>query len=356
MRFFIFLKKIFYVFIFIIIILFVFLTPNYIFDINNYKLNLNKYFNDDTNQNVVLELWHVDLFKGGSGDNKKFLEKRAINFNKYNHNCFISVSKMSFEQFKLNWNDGKRADVYSFGKGVGEYLIDELLILDENDEIREEILDCCKVDENLIAYPYSLSSYCLISNESLLKNKMFESIVLVKKEVKGIGFCGYSLLNYEKTLNLCGYNGIKKSDYLNCLTEYDCYLNFLSKKIVSFVGTLSEVNKLKNRETNGKFGSCNYIFLNNYTDLIHCIGISKEINESKLEYAKAFCSYLLDENCQKTLSNYGVLGVLKNKIYQNGFMSEVENNFLNNKNYENVFITLEQNNRLRKDFSARIFI
>lgn len=337
MRFFICLKSLFKIFnrkflkiVFCLLcVSFLLFSPLFIFNEKNYELNLNKYLNLTDSPKVVLNLWHIETFEGGTNSRTKFLEKQAIKFNKQNSNCFISVTKMTEEQLYLNLNEGKFADIYSFGIGAGCLLLNQLIELEDNANIRNDLIEYGKINNKILAYPFILSGYCLISHENLLKNNdnkiSFQNILINKKQINGIGFSTGSFLNPSQILLCNNYSGLKEDIFYTNQTTYNAYCNFVSKKFVSLLGTARDVARCKNREANGNLGSCRYDYMSGYSDLIQYVSISNKLTGAKKDLAINFTKYLTLEESQKDLKNYGLFSVSNLKIYENDYMKDFEN-------------------------------
>lgn len=328
----------------VISIAFIIFSPYYIFNKQNYQINLNEYLNLSNKQKVVLNLWHIETFEGGSNSRAKFLEKQAIKFNKKNNNCFISISTLTEEQLILNLKEHKLPDMFSFGIGTGYLISSYLQILEENNQIRKDLINYGKLGDDLLCYPYTLSGYCLISYEDLLTDgnvDNFASKKVNKKEIKGITFSSDNFINTSKTLINYGYKDLSKNDYMYAPSTYEAYLNFIKKKSISLLGTARDVARCKNREKNGSLSSCNYKFLAGYSDLIQYIGVIKNIEKIKSDYATDFTRFLTLDLCQSDLKNYGLFSTTNLDIYENDYMNDFENQLNKKLDSINVFSNLK---------------
>ena len=321
--------------------------PNFIFNKKNYELNLNKYLGLENKTKVVLNMWHIETFEGGTNSRTKFIEKQAINFNKQNNNCFISVTKMTEEQLVLNLKQGLLPDIFSFGVGVGSLISGYLTELEENNCVRSDLIDYGKIGKNIYAYPYILSGYCLITHKSMINtqenyDRTFSSKVVAKKEVKGLGITLSTYLNSSEVLLKQGLKDINKDNLLQSQSTYNAYTTFISKKSISLLGTARDVARCKNRELNGNLSSCNYNYLSGYSDLIQYVGVNENLSKTKSDYAKSFSTYLTLDSSQKYLANFGLFSINNKSIYSNGYMKDFENVLQKQLSSINVFSSYEQ--------------
>ena len=321
--------------------------PNFIFNKKNYELNLNKYLGLENKEKIVLNLWHIETFEGGTNSRTRFIEKQAINFNKQNNNCFISVTKITEDQLVLNFKQGLLPDIFSFGVGVGYLISSYLTELESNNCIRSDLIDYGKINKDIYAYPYILSGYCLITHQNMLNtqedyDKTFSSKKVGKKDIKGLSITLSSYLNSSEVLLKQGLNDINKNNLLQNQTTYNAYTNFIAKKAVSLLGTARDVARCKNREVNGTLNSCNYTFLSGYTDLIQYVGVCKNLSKTKNDYAKSFSKYLTLNSSQKALANFGLFTTNNKSIYASGYMKEFENVLQKKLSSVNVFNSYEQ--------------
>ncbi|MBQ9793087.1 MAG: hypothetical protein IJW32_05070 [Clostridia bacterium] len=297
-------------------------------------------------------MWHIETFEGGSNSRAKFLEKQSMKFNKENNNCFISVSNLTEEQLVLNLKANKMPDMFSFGIGAGYLISSYLQNLENNSQIRKDLIDYAKIGDDLFSYPYILSGYCLISYENLINEgnvNNFASKTVNKKEIKGITFSNDNFINTSKVLMSCGYKSLNKNDYLYASSTYEAYLNFIKKKSISLLGTARDVARCKNREKNGNLSSCNYQFLTGYSDLIQYIGVVKNVEKIKSDYAADFAKFLTLPSSQIDLKNYGLFSTTNVDVYENDYMNDFENQL--NKKLEsiNVFTNLNDVAKVNKN-------
>jgi len=351
---FLFSKKVFKAVFCVLIIAFLALTPQFVFNKDNYKVNLNKYLNLLDKPKIVLNLWHIETFEGGSASRGKYLEKQAMKFNNLYNNCYVYINTLNVNQLKDNLQNNLTADVFSFGVGAGCLLSSTLNTLPKTNKIRQDLQPYGQLNKQILAYPYLLSGYCLISHENLLKESNFKdknyynNLTINKKEIKGLSFAREESFNPVEVLKV---NNIKLSgtNLLNSATSYASYLQFISKKTVSLLGTNRDVIRCKNREENGSLNSCKYTYLSGFSDLVQYIGVNKTLTGEKQKYAIEFAKFLLEDEAQKDVKNYGLFSTINLQLYDKDYMMHFENALKQNLLSVNVFSTFQQIESNKKD-------
>ena len=323
-------------------VLFVVISPFYLFDKENYRLNLNEYFNLESSTKVVLTLYNVETFEGGTNSRTNYLQQQAMKFNKKYNNCFVVIKTLTPDQLALNIRNNNLPDLYSFGVGVGNYIQGFLSELENNSQIRSDLVIYGKKSGKLLAYPYILSGYSLISYENYSQESENLSSLVTTDTKKNI--LGLSLSNIFNGAEVLVQNGItlSESDLLETTSSYDAYKSFLSKKTKSLLGTSRDLARCKNRESLGTLGACEYNFLGGYSDLVQYISVVDSGNSVKTLYAKEFATFLTSKEAQKNLSDYGLFSTLKNNIYDEGYMLEFENVLKQELTSVSAFISYEE--------------
>lgn len=341
-KFFSLLKNFFQILFCLTCICFLVFAPNFVFDENNFKLNLNQFFNSKESSTCVLSLYHIETFEGGSNSRTNYLTKQASSFNKLYNNCHIVVKTLNLEQLILNLNEQSLPDMFSFGIGAGEFIVGFLEQLDDNKDIRQDLLSCGVVSNQILAYPYILSGYALMSYENFLdsnndniENKI-QNAIINKKEIKGLSVGQGSNFSPLKVFDANNIN-YDLQNISSFEDTYQAYQNFISKQSVSLLGTARDVARCLAREEKGAISSLEYNFLGGYTDLVQCIGVTKTANSQKMYYSKLFANFLTQENAQNNLSKYGLFGVGQRNIYSEGLMLDYENSLLKPIVAKNVF-------------------
>ena len=215
--------------------------------------------------------------------------------------------------------------------GAGYLISTYLQNLENNNQVRKDLIDYAKAGNDLLSYPYILSGYCLISYANLLTEgniNNFASKIVNKKEIKGITFSCDNYINTSKSLTSNGYKNLNKNNYLYAASTYDAYLNFINKKAISLLGTARDVARCKNREKNGNLSFCNYQYLTGYTDLIQYVGVVKNIEKIKKNYATDFAKFLTLPSSQQDLKNYGLFSGLQRGVNDFNFINDKDERFI----------------------------
>lgn len=358
------LKIIFKAFFCIICIFFLVFMPQIVFNHNNYVLDINQYLSSNEKSKIILSLYHVETFEGGSKSRSKYLEREAILFNKNYPNVYISVTTLSPEQLVLNIKENNLADIYSFGTGVGEYLSGYLGSLDWSNALPESDKLNCMMGDKLLCLPYIKSGYFLISNENLLKynkkienfdkidnNYRLQSITKDRKDIKGVSIG----LGFSSSLSAITSLSATKGDYEVFDTLYKAYCNFVEGKSVSLLGTMRDMFRCKNREDKGSLSSCIYTPFSTYSDLIQYIAYVESNNSIKMQTAKLFIQHLLSTQAQSRLAGYGLLSPCKNKIYVDDPMSFYEDE-ISKATSISAFTPLSEIEQIRLNAINKIFV
>ena len=271
----------------------------------------------------ILELWHVETFEGGSISRSKFLEREAINFETEHKGTYISIQTMSLEQFNLNLNAGKRPNMLSFGIGVGDEFLSELIALNCED-VRSDIAKGGSINSKQLAIPYILGGYATISTGG---------------DKLGVGLNGTNnpLKAYQK-------NGIEIKNLYedNSLDSYTAYDKFLKGEFDSLLGTQRDVYRCFNRNQKGLLLDAQFSFLEGYTDLVQYISVFKTTDIEEL-LCKEYVKKLISKDVQKKLANYNLFSVLNDvKLYESGVYDEFENTLKKPLEVENVFSNLQE--------------
>ena len=316
---------------------FLIFSPMIVFNSSNYKLNFSNLFESEETSKCVLTLHHIETFEGGTFSREKYLQKQAVKFNKQHKNCYIVVKTLTLSDLVLNLADNNKADIYSFSCGAGELLAGLLKELNDNKNIRDDLVEYGKCVGKLLAYPYILSGYALFSYDNLLDktnnlNDYIKSKKIGKKEYKGVSL-------RSGTSNVLIENNIvaQEDDQQIFSSSYEAYQNFLKKNSVSLLGTSRDLARLKNREEKGTISDIKYTFLGGYSDLVQYVGVIESGNSFKEYFADLFAQFLTTDTCQNDLSNYGLFSTNGKNIYSSGEYFDFENKLKNKLKSKNVF-------------------
>ena len=341
----------------VLCIAFVVFSPSYVFDKERYSLSLNKYLSSTHAKDVVLSLYHVETFEGGSASRSKYLEKMAQRFNRLYSNCYIVVKTISQDELVLNIEKNNIPDMLSFGTGAGEYVAGFMAELGKNKNIRPDLATLGTKGGKILAYPYMLSGYALISKHSLDEgendiSQLLESIKKGKKTIKGVSI-GMENTNPCEVLAQKGIKSCKENAQVFD-SQYDAYCSFVNGESASLLGTTRDVHRIKNREQNGTIPTCSCYYFGGYSDLVQYIGVSTK-SAKNLECCKLFATFLTQEESQQAIKNYGLFSVCSTKIYTENYMSEFEDALMGNISSASAFSSLSDIKSMQKATFDAIF-
>ena len=308
----------------IVLVAFLFLAPFTIMpSLLNSQANINRV--KDYDYQGILELWHIETFEGGSASRSAFLEKQAINFEKENKGIYIVIKTMSLEQLQLNLQNNQKPNMISFGIGVGDKITQDLISLNFNLNVRQDILDGGKFNNQQLAMPYILGGYALIS-----QNQFTDTL----NGKTGVGNVGTT--NPFKAVKIENLK-LSFADNINC-DSYNAYDKYLKGGYDNLLGTQRDVYRINNRVNKGLLSNINYKFLNGYTDLVQYISVFKSA-EIEQEICKQFVKKLISDQAQSKLANINLFSVLQNKkLYTDDIFGKMEESLSNNLKTENVFL------------------
>ena len=329
----------------IFIVVALILSPVFLFNPQNFRVNISQYLQSKQEQNQVLSLWHIETFEGGSTSRSAYLQKIATEFNKQNNGVFIIIKTLTMEQARLNVKEGC-CDIVSFGFGAGELLKPYLVSLQEV-KLEKDFDMVAKNNDNVLAYPYMYGGYATITREQAMISSGFTpenlqenlfNIFISKKNNKAVGFAKKSQTNFAKALSLCSVFGNPTNFFDNNLDTYQTYCKFIEGEFSTLVGTTRDVVRCKNREMAGKLSSCVYNYLSGYTDLVQCIGVMNG-EEVKQKTAMEFATFLLSEYSQTQIKKVGMFSTTGKVLYDDGYMKDFEQAMLKEKQVPNIFMT-----------------
>ena len=275
----------------------------------------------------VLEVWHIESFEGGSKSRQSWLEQRGIEFSKIHQGCYILINTMSLEQAKLNLQNGKKPNMFSFSIGAGDSLREYLSAYNGKVAVRDDLLAGGKINDTIYAVPYLLGGYSIFS-----KNE-------ITKELQNVGFGEGNINNFALALALNDYK-VAISETSKNIDSFTAYDNYLKGKTSTLVGTQRDSFRINNRLQNGKMANENMSHLGVFSDLIQYMGICTT-NELEYEMSKKFIEYLQTTNVQKSISNISMFTANGEYIYNSGYLHEMELSLNKALKTLNVFISDE---------------
>ncbi len=320
-------KNFFKILITIILLTFLIIAPYPLFTkINSLNYNLNSEYKFE--YNGVIELWNVDTFEGGSVSRTTFIENRCVEFEKKHKGVLILVKNITLEQLELNLKSNKKPSIITFGIGTGDYIVNDLVSISSQYNIRDDLIKSSIIDKKIKALPIMLGGYSLITNKEKLSSTntqdILSSSLIYSREDYNIPLFSLFVNNLAPKVN---------SDI--SVNSFDAYDKFIHENYNSLLGTQRDFFRCKNRENNLKM-QCNYINLGGYTDLIVYGGIFKS-NAKTEQISQKFLEYLVSDNVQDNLSNIGMFSVLNKNIYTDDSYKEFNKTLLKPLKTINVF-------------------
>lgn len=316
-----------------------------------------KYTQNRSDYQGVLEIWNIDTFESGTSGKSGFLKMQAINFEKQNKGLYFMVKNMTESQCLLALSNGQKPAMFSFGVGVGEQLQSYLQEIPQLSNIRTEFLNAGKINDKIYAYAWCRGVYSLISTQDKLKKTSNDTTDLASV----VNNCGYTTkLKNNKTKTtyslafgsagyVCPQLGFASS-YTNLIqtetsidlsninkTPYTAYCDFIENRASILLGTQRDIARIENRLSTGKIENVVYQHLVDYTDLVQFLGICQTGNSKQTLACQNFIKFLLEENTQSKLSNIGMFSVNPQIIYNQGVWQQIDVLSQSTCKVENVF-------------------
>lgn len=273
----------------------------------------------------VLELWNIDTFEGGSVSRTQWLSKRAIQFESVNKGVYIMVTNMSVEQAKLNFENNKKPNMISFGIGVGDVILPNLIKYKGKMNVRDDLLKGGTNDGVVYAVPYILGGYIITSENQIVNN------------LQNLGYGEDSNNCFSLALAMNDYTCTNFYEENQDLDSFSAYDKYLQKKFSTLCGTQRDAYRINNKIANGSLNNQNIKYLSNFSDLVQYIGICDN-SAIENEICTKFIEYITNEESQLSLCNISMFSVLPIKIYTTGYLNEMENVLLKPIKTLNVFI------------------
>ncbi len=282
--------------------------------------------NSTSSNSVILELWEIDTFEGGSASRAHFLENTASRYQDKNSGVFILVKTLGLEQAELMLSQGASPDIISYGIGAGELIL-PLCREMNNADIRQDLLGAGISENKQYAVPWCFGSYVLCTKDDY-QDFSIENLESANAQIIGMGQDN-NIPKLSLDANL--QNKIIKND----ITPYKAYESFLDGDFDILLGTQRDFYRLNNRVNNGKLSGVQYIYLNQYTDLVQYLSITTK-NDNLVAPAQNFIDFVVNQDTQKRLKDIGMFSVLNTSIYTNEYR-DFENALSSNLDILNVF-------------------
>ena len=222
---------------------------------------------------VILELWHVDTFEGGTGSRAQFLTDAAAAFLKKT-GVYVSVIKHTEESVQAAFDSGNLPDMISFGNGVKG-------IAERSKPLKTRIngtfFTAGEHGGNAYFYPWAYGRYVLFTRGE------------GGKTVATKGKNNLSLF----ALRLAGASADAT------LPPADAYAAFVSGEYSTLVGTQRDVYRLSRK---GVEFSCEPF--GDFTDTVQFLAVFSEGERG--EAAQSFAEFLISGEIQSRLGKIGL--------------------------------------------------
>lgn len=294
----------------------------------------------EQSKQIILTMWHVETFEGGTGDRGEWLKKRAYVFQKSHKGVYIDVCKTDYRQFKNRLKEGQGFDLIGFGGGVGLDVLNLLVPLRQAKDIPDDLLCGGKVDGKIYALPYCTGCYITAIRQSDARQvNGFKGLpsdlyncALDKKTGKttrklasvATGFGSFN--NPLAALSLNTDQNAKSGDVC-CdfdTTQYEAYTSFLrGDKATVLLGTQRDYFRLDNRQKSGNIGEIIFNALGGFNDLTQYVAVGQNADAEREKLATSFAEFLLSDASQAALTSVGMLPTTKNAKVPDGFVAEM---------------------------------
>jgi len=251
----------------------------------------------------IYTVWHIETFEGGSKARVDYLKSTAKTIEQQNLGTLFYIKVINPENLESELSASK-PDIISFGFGVGQVVLPNLLNLDNTYNVRDKLIESGMFNNKVYALPYIVSGYAEIKHSELSSTFLCGTSKYVKPQ------------NIYSSLNLTPTN--KES-------SYEAYKHFVYNKDAILLGTARDVYRVNSLNN---IGRTNAIIkpINTYTDLLQYVGLC--VNDN---ITNKFVELLLNKENQLSLTNYSLFSSIHNKLYNLGIYNDMENAIYNAK-------------------------
>ncbi len=245
---------------------------------------------------AVYTIWHIETHEGGGKSRADYLKNIIRTMEKQNEEVLFVFRTIAPEKLESELSVDI-PDIVSFGFGVGEVLLPNLVPFDNTYDVRDELLASGSFNKNLYAVPYLMGGYAMFSHS----NEASEF------------HCGTN--NYIKPNNIyssLNLNPVKQE------SQYEAYKSFANNKKTSLLGTTRDLFRINNLNNIGRTNAM-INPISTYTDLIQYLGITKVD-----DVTTNFLSLAMSNERQASLVDYSLFSTLYNKIYFSGIYESME--------------------------------
>ena len=276
----------------------------------------------------IAQLWHVDLFEGGSGSRADFLMKRAVEYEKQFAGKYVLVKSLTYEQLLNNLAEGRGADIYSFGAGLAIELLPRLRAFSGNIAVYDNLLQSGVAEDKVFGVPWCAGAYVIAGISELVpQGENFSKLLFTSARKKGkiqlkSFVTGYAPFNNPLLAAFAADDSLRLSqdsfDENLELSQKDAFSKFASKNhSVFLLGTQRDAVRISQRADAADFSVQP---LGGFTDLICYLGVSKDTK--CLSLCTGFIEFVLSPKSQYKLSSINMFSVNTVGLYQDGIMRE----------------------------------
>lgn len=295
----------------------------------------------------IIELWHVDIFEGGSGSRGDFLRQRAIEFEQKNSGKFVLVKTITYEQMINNLKEGQYPDLISYGAGIACDILADICAFNGNVNVYDNFLNSGVLENKVFALPWCSGGYIIAGISEHLPDQNIDYATVLASSYKQKSkstlysfITGYAMFNNPLLSAFVANDNITLSkdslDDKKPYTQQEAYSRFVSKNASVFLlGSQRDAVRLSQRENAADF---TMQALAGFTDLVCYISILK--NTKSLSICNGFIEYLMTENVQKKLTSINMFSTVIQGLYNEGIMQQIEQNLPDFK-ILNAFISKE---------------
>ncbi len=255
----------------------------------------------------ILQLWHIDIFEGGSGSRADFLTKRAVEFEKINKGVLVTVKKLSKTEAEEIIKTGEFPDMVSFGLGV-DFAIERAQEIKAGASLQDKFLAGGRYNGKQYAVPWCAGGYVLIGNEKHLNGGEIQGAL----DGVGVSKADYNLPSVAMLKSKVNFSSAEYK------TPMENYVSFKAGKAAVMLGTQRDIIRLQNKGMNLKYQA-----LSGFTDILQYISVTSE-SADKARYCEKFIEYLLSEKAQTKLTALDMFSVTGQKLYQDSELKCIE--------------------------------
>lgn len=229
----------------------------------------------DKSSPVILNLWHLDTFEGGTGSRKQFILSAIRQFEKQNDGVIISVKQLTKNGYL---EQTTTPDILSYGVGIEVKNISPITV--KKDFVSGEI------NGKTYALPWARGGYYLFSHQEISGRTSFDKITVSDAEYTSPLTAFYLLGFSAKTI-------LEKE-------PLTAYTDFATGQTEILLGTQRDLNRLAVKGVDAFI-----LPLDSYSDLYQYLSVTTD-NQLKKAYAEKFIDFLTSEKVQLDLVKIGM--------------------------------------------------